>query len=65
MILFHFSFHFYEDRDLCAMHNPCLHGGICVNAKEVDNKVTCKCRARFTGDRCESKWKTDSTHYKI
>ena len=37
---------------MCSVHNPCLHGGVCVNSKEED-KVTCKCRARFAGDRCE------------
>ncbi|XP_066931947.1 fibropellin-1-like isoform X2 [Clytia hemisphaerica] len=43
-----------ESRDLCSIHNPCLHGGVCVNSKDEDNKVTCKCRARFSGDRCEN-----------
>lgn len=44
--------HYFPGRDMCSVHNPCLHGGVCVNSKEED-KVTCKCRARFAGDRCE------------
>ena len=39
---------------MCIVHNPCLHGALCVNVDE--GKVECKCRARFTGDRCEGKF---------
>ena len=44
----------------CKDSNPCFNGGFCANSK-VANETVCRCRAPFTGLRCEKIQKRCST----